>query len=77
MNNDTAIKGNGEGKICRHCRTAKRSEYGFLLRHFGLLREDVYNIMSEDYSKLEGYNPDADLWSWLRTAHRICADQRG
>ena len=22
---------------------------------------DVYNIMSEDYSKLEGYNPDADL----------------
>src|SRR5687768_18048067 len=23
--------------------------------------EDVYNIMSDDYSKLEGYNPDADL----------------
>ncbi|UAY55361.1 arsenite methyltransferase [Arachidicoccus terrestris] len=22
---------------------------------------DVYNIMSEDYSQLEGYNPDADL----------------
>ena len=22
---------------------------------------DVYNIMSDDYSKLEGYNPDADL----------------
>lgn len=22
---------------------------------------DVYNIMNEDYSKLEGYNPDADL----------------
>lgn len=22
---------------------------------------DVYNIMSEDYSRLEGYNPDADL----------------
>ncbi|MGZ3852676.1 MAG: arsenite methyltransferase [Flavisolibacter sp.] len=23
--------------------------------------EEVYNIMSDDYSKLEGYNPDADL----------------
>lgn len=23
--------------------------------------EDVYNIMADDYSKLEGYNPDADL----------------
>lgn len=23
--------------------------------------DDVYNIMSDDYSKLEGYNPDADL----------------
>lgn len=23
--------------------------------------DQVYNIMSEDYSKLEGYNPDADL----------------
>ncbi|MBS1689098.1 MAG: methyltransferase domain-containing protein, partial [Bacteroidetes bacterium] len=22
---------------------------------------EVYNIMSDDYSKLEGYNPDADL----------------
>src|SRR5688572_19305540 len=22
---------------------------------------DVYNIMSDDYTKLEGYNPDADL----------------
>lgn len=23
--------------------------------------DDVYNIMADDYSKLEGYNPDADL----------------
>jgi len=23
--------------------------------------EDVYNVMADDYSKLEGYNPDADL----------------
>ena len=23
--------------------------------------EEIYNIMSDDYSKLEGYNPDADL----------------
>src|SRR5580765_5273382 len=23
--------------------------------------DEVYNIMSDDYSKLEGYNPDADL----------------
>src|SRR6188768_3157165 len=22
---------------------------------------DVYNIMTDDYSKVEGYNPDADL----------------
>src|SRR4026209_2927105 len=23
--------------------------------------DDVYNIMTDDYSKLEGYNPEADL----------------
>src|SRR5215217_3832820 len=23
--------------------------------------DDVYNIMAEDYSKMDGYNPDADL----------------
>lgn len=27
----------------------------------GCCSTDVYNIMSEDYSKLQGYNPDADL----------------
>lgn len=27
----------------------------------GCCSTDAYNIMSEDYSKLEGYNPDADL----------------
>jgi ubiquinone/menaquinone biosynthesis C-methylase UbiE len=27
----------------------------------GCCRDDVYNIMADDYSKLEGYNPDADL----------------
>jgi arsenite methyltransferase len=27
----------------------------------GCCSTDIYNIMSEDYNKLEGYNPDADL----------------
>ncbi len=27
----------------------------------GCCSEEVYNIMSEDYQQLEGYNPDADL----------------
>lgn len=27
----------------------------------GCCSEEVYNIMSEDYDQLEGYNPDADL----------------
>src|ERR1035437_5287883 len=27
----------------------------------GCCSTDVYNIMSEDYNKLEGYNPNADL----------------
>src|SRR3954467_2129445 len=27
----------------------------------GCCSTEVYNIMSDDYSKLEGYNPDADL----------------
>jgi ubiquinone/menaquinone biosynthesis C-methylase UbiE len=27
----------------------------------GCCGEDVYNIMADDYSKLEGYNPEADL----------------
>src|SRR4030095_11518986 len=25
---------------------------------------DVYNIMTDDYSQVEGYNPDADLGLW-------------
>lgn len=27
----------------------------------GCCSEDVYNIMTDDYTKVEGYNPDADL----------------
>jgi SAM-dependent methyltransferase len=27
----------------------------------GCCSDDVYNIMADDYTKLEGYNPDADL----------------
>ena len=27
----------------------------------GCCSEEVYNVMSEDYNQLEGYNPDADL----------------
>ncbi len=27
----------------------------------GSCNNDVYNIMADDYSMLEGYNPDADL----------------
>jgi hypothetical protein len=27
----------------------------------GCCSEEVYNIMSEDYQQLEGYNPEADL----------------
>src|SRR5665213_4221545 len=27
----------------------------------GSCSDEVYNIMSEDYQQLEGYNPDADL----------------
>ena len=34
--------------------------------------EEVYNIMSEDYENLEGYNPDADLRVGLRVAYPIC-----
>jgi arsenite methyltransferase len=28
---------------------------------YGCCSDEVYNIMSEDYEQLEGYNPDADL----------------
>ena len=27
----------------------------------GCCSDDLYNVMADDYSKLEGYNPDADL----------------
>ena len=29
--------------------------------HSACCGDDVYNIMADDYSRLEGYNPDADL----------------
>ena len=38
--------------------------------------DDLYNIMADDYSKLEGYNPDADLGLGLRITDRVCKDQR-
>ena len=34
--------------------------------------DEVYNIMSDDYTKLEGYNADADLRFRLWPANRIC-----
>lgn len=34
--------------------------------------DEVYNIMSEDYTTLEGYNPDADLGFRLWITHSIC-----
>ena len=37
--------------------------------------QNGFTIMSEDYSRLNGYEPDADLGGRMRTTHPICPDQ--
>ena len=39
----------------------KETNRSILLRFYLLQSTEVYNIMSDDYTKMEGYNPDADL----------------
>lgn len=62
MNNDTAIK---EMVKEKYAAIAEQPKDQNMVSCCGATSaccgEDVYNIMSEDYSKLEGYNPDADL----------------
>ena len=50
----------GKRKIYGDCQSEAEQNLILLWRH-RLVDDDLYNIMADDYSKLEGYNPDADL----------------
>lgn len=62
MNNETAIKEMVKEKYAAIAGQSKdQNTTSCCGATSACCGEDVYNIMSEDYSKLEGYNPEADL----------------
>ncbi len=43
----------------------------------GCCSTEVYNIMTEDYINLKGYNPDADLGLGCGLPTHVCKDKKG
>src|SRR5258706_5508624 len=60
MSNETALKQLVKEKYSEIATQSKDQNQSSCCGS-GCCSTDVYNIMSDDYSKLEGYNPDADL----------------
>ncbi len=62
MNNDSTIKQLVKDKYGEIAAQSKETNASSCCGATGCCdNNDVYNIMSDDYSGLEGYNPDADL----------------
>lgn len=61
MNNETKIKELVKEKYSEIAGKKKDQNLSGCCGATACCGDDVYNIMSDDYSKLEGYNPDADL----------------
>src|SRR6185503_12337655 len=61
MNNETKIKELVKEKYNEIASQKKNQNTSSCCGATACCGDDVYNIMSDDYSKLEGYNPDADL----------------
>jgi len=62
MNNETQIKDLVKEKYAAIAEQAKdQNETSCCGATSACCGDEVYNIMSDDYTKLEGYNPDADL----------------
>lgn len=61
MNNDLELKQLVKEKYTGIAGQSKEQNAASCCGATGCCGDDVYNIMTDDYSKLEGYNPDADL----------------
>lgn len=61
MNTNTEIKNLVREKYTAIANQPKEQNLSSCCGATGCCGDDVYNIMADDYSKLEGYNPDADL----------------
>jgi len=61
MNNDSQLKELVREKYGQIANQSKDNNAASCCGATGCCETDVYNIMADDYSKLEGYNPDADL----------------
>lgn len=61
MNNDLELKQLVKEKYTGIASQSKEQNASSCCGATGCCGDDLYNIMTDDYSKLEGYNPDADL----------------
>jgi hypothetical protein len=61
MNNDQQIKDLVKEKYAAIALQDKDSNAASCCGATGCASGEVYNIMSDDYTSMEGYNPDADL----------------
>ena len=61
MKNETQLKELVKEKYSEIANQSKETNASSCCGATGCGSNDVYNIMADDYSKLDGYNPDADL----------------
>ncbi|MDP4262440.1 MAG: arsenite methyltransferase [Bacteroidota bacterium] len=61
MNTNAEIKKTVREKYAEIASQSKNQNLSSCCGATGCCGDDVYNIMADDYSALEGYNPDADL----------------
>ena len=61
MSTNTEIKNLVRKKYAEIAAQSKNQNLSSCCGATGCCGDDVYNIMADDYSKLEGYNPEADL----------------
>ncbi len=61
MNNETAIKELVKEKYGAIASQSKTQNLSSCCGATGCCSDDVYNIMADDYTQLQGYNADADL----------------
>lgn len=61
MNNSTDIKNVVREKYAEIANQSKEQNISSCCGATGCCTTDVYNIMADDYSKMDGYNADADL----------------
>ncbi|MFI5131894.1 MAG: arsenite S-adenosylmethyltransferase, partial [Chitinophagales bacterium] len=61
MNTNTEIKELVREKYAEIATQPKNENLSSCCGATACCGEDLYNVMADDYSKMEGYNPDADL----------------